>query len=230
MKGLIDEQGRDSVIPVQYIRDRICSEETARKVRECIKEVVWGEHGTARAVRDDRVCVAGKTGTAYPVEKGVYNTSKRRYAFAGFFPYEAPRYSCIALVLGPGGTSANRTSGQIVKNMALKMYSRGMLDVNVNYESDGSKGFPVVDGSTRSTKTLASVLKTDKVKRIRTKARGADDVMPDVTGYDALSAISILEKSGMRVKLHGEGRVVAQSVDAGTRLKRGGEVILTLKI
>ncbi|MDE5870260.1 MAG: penicillin-binding protein 2, partial [Muribaculaceae bacterium] len=128
VKGLIDEDGRDSIIPIQYIRDRICSEETARKVRECIKEVVWGEHGTAKLVRDDRVMVAGKTGTAFPVENGVYNKAKRRYAFAGFFPYEEPKYSCICLVLGNGGNSANRTSGQVVKNMAVKMYSRGLLD------------------------------------------------------------------------------------------------------
>lgn len=230
MKGLIDEEGNDSIIPIQYIRDRICSEETARKVRECIKEVVWGEHGTARAVRDDRVCVVGKTGTAYPVEKGVYNTAKRRYAFAGFFPYEAPRYSCIALVLGPSGTSANRTSGQVVKNMALKMYSRGMLDANVNYRTTNVKSVPVVDASTRSTKTLASAINVDKVKRVKTKPLVSSGRMPDVTGYDAISAISILEKSGMRVQLRGEGRVVAQSVEAGTELKRGGVVTLTLKI
>lgn len=230
MKGLINEEGHDSIIPIQYIRDRICSEETARKVRECIKEVVWGEHGTARAVRDDRVCVVGKTGTAYPVEKGVYNTAKRRYAFAGFFPYEAPRYSCIALVLGPSGTSANRTSGQIVKNMALKMYSRGLLDNKFDYADGKGKGVPVVDASTKSVQNLASKLGVASVKRVRTKPLSSPQVMPDVKGYDALSAISILEKSGMRVKLKGEGRVVAQSIDAGTQMRPGSEVILTLKI
>ena len=65
VKSLIDEDGRDSVLKIDYIRDSICSQATARKVRECIREVVWGDHGTARLVRDDRVCVVGKTGTAY---------------------------------------------------------------------------------------------------------------------------------------------------------------------
>lgn len=136
VRSLINEEGRDSVLPISYIRDRICSEETARKVRECIREVVWGEHGTARLVRDDRVEVVGKTGTAYPVEKGAYNTAKRRYAFAGFFPYDQPRYSCMALVLGPSGTSANRTSGQVVKNMAVKMFARGMLNNSSSYSAE----------------------------------------------------------------------------------------------
>ena len=149
VRALIDENGRDSVLPIQYIRDRICSEETAEKVKQCIHEVVWGEHGTARAVRDDRVKVVGKTGTAFPVEKGSYNMSKRRYAFAGFFPYDEPQYSCMALVLANGGNSANRTSGQVVKNMAVKMYSRGMLN-NASVYSDSRKGdAPVLAASSK---------------------------------------------------------------------------------
>lgn len=232
MKGLINEAGYDSIIPIQYIRDRICSEETARKVRECIREVVWGDHGTARAVRDDRVCVVGKTGTAYPVEHGQYNTAKRRYAFAGFFPYEAPKYSCMALVLGPSGTSANRTSGQVVKNMALKMYSHGMLNNNNNYASDSGNSSPVVDASTKSVKKLAQTLGVGKVKKVKVQPADGNggQLMPNLRGYDATSAISILERSGMKVILKGAGRVVAQSLDAGAQMRPGGEVILTLKI
>lgn len=230
MKGLINEEGYDSIIPIQYIRDRICSEETARKVRECIREVVWGEHGTARAVRDDRVCVVGKTGTAYPVEKGQYNTSKRRYAFAGFFPYEAPKYSCMALVLGPSGTSANRTSGQVVKNIALKMYSHGMLDNNCNYASETSGSTPIVDASNKGVNKLAKSIGIAKIKSVKTNKSTDNSCMPDLKGYDASSAIAMLERSGIKVKLKGSGRVVAQSVAAGSQMRPGGEVILTLKI
>lgn len=147
VRSLTDEEGRDSVMPISYIRPRICSEETAAKVRECIREVVWGEHGTARMVRDDRVEVAGKTGTAYPVEHGTYNTAKRRYAFAGFFPYSNPKYSCMALVLGPSGTSANRTSGQVVKNMAVRMYARGMFDNSSSFTTERKESIPVFAAS-----------------------------------------------------------------------------------
>ncbi len=230
MKGLIDAEGRDSVIPIQYIRERICSEETARKVRECIREVVWGEHGTARAVRDDRVCVVGKTGTAYPVEKGAYNTAKRRYAFAGFFPYDRPQYSCIALVLGPSGTSANRTSGQVVKNVAVKMYSRGMLNNSSNYVADTQKAAPVMDGSTKNTTQLAKVLGVKQVKKTLTATPAPAGVMPDVIGYDAGAAIGIMEKAGIKVNMIGEGRVVAQSVQPGVKLNKDPRVTLTLRI
>jgi len=231
MKGLIDEQGRDSVIPIQYIRDRICSEETARKVRECIAEVVWGEHGTARAVRDDRVKVVGKTGTAYPVEKGVYNTSKRRYAFAGFFPYENPQYSCIALVLGPSGTSANRTSGQVVKNMAVKMYSRGKLNNSSSFLTDRKGNKPIVVGSEKCDKRmLASSIGASGMKHYKTSGANDRGVIPDVKGYDAPSAVKLLEERGINVRLTGSGYVVSQSIPAGTKAKPNQTITLQLRI
>ncbi len=231
MKGLIDEHGKASVIPIQYIRDRICSEETARKVSECIAEVVWGEHGTARAVRDDRVKVVGKTGTAYPVEKGAYNTAKRRYAFAGFFPYENPQYSCITLVLGPSGTSANRTSGQVVKNMAVKMYSRGKLNNSSSYTTDKKGGKPIVVGSEKcDNQMLASSIGASGMKHYKTAKDHAHGVVPDVKGYDAPSAVKLLEERGINVKLSGSGYVVAQSIPAGTRARQDQTITLHLRI
>lgn len=231
MKGLRNEAGLDSVIPIQYIRDRICSEETARKVRECIAEVVWGEHGTARAVRDERVKVVGKTGTAYPVEKGVYNTAKRRYAFAGFFPYENPKYSCIALVLGPSGTSANRTSGQVVKNMAVKMYSRGKLDNSASYLADKVSSKPTLVGSDKCDRNLlASSVGTPSVKRYKVVNDHPDNIIPDVKGYDAPSAVKILEERGVNVRIKGTGYVVSQSIPAGTKTAPNQTITLHLKI
>lgn len=230
VKALIDENGHDSVMPIQYIRPTICSPETAAKVRECIREVVWGEHGTARLVRDDRVEIAGKTGTAFPVVKGHYDTSRRRYAFAGFFPYNNPQYSCMALVLGNGGNSANRTSGQVVKNMAIKMYSRGMLHNSSDYTENRQENRPVLAASTqdRSSK-LARVTGAQNMRRIK----GGDLTgggMPNLTGYDAQTAIRILEQRGINAHIHGSGYVVAQSVAPGTPVRRGQTVRLTLRI
>lgn len=231
LKGLIDENGRDSVIPIQYIRDRICSEETARKVKECIAEVVWGEHGTARAVRDDRVKVVGKTGTAYPVEKGVYNKAKRRYAFAGFFPYDEPKYSCIALVLGNAGNSANRTSGQVVKNMAVKMYARGMLDNASTYSASKKESCPVLAASTTSdSKKLAKELGVDSHKKVKSPKVQPVGTVPDVIGLDLASAVKSLEQAGVDVRIKGSGIVRSQSVAAGTPVKKGMSITLGLRV
>lgn len=231
VRSLRDENGRDSTVTAGYIREHVCSEQTAEKVKQCIREVVWGKHGTARLVQDDRVEIAGKTGTAYPVENGVYNHAKRRYAFAGFFPYAEPRYSCMALVLGPSGTSANRTSGQVVKNIALKMYSRGMLGNTSNYAQERSSGTPLLAASTSSSDTrLSQGLNTRKARKISTAGPAHGKAMPDVRGYDAPSAIRILEQAGLNVIVRGSGRVAAQTPEAGTPLRKGSRAYLTLKI
>ena len=231
VRKLISEDGSDSILPISYIRDRICSEETARKVRECIHEVVWGSHGTARAVQDDRVEVAGKTGTAYPVERGQYNTAKRRYAFAGFFPYSNPKYSCMALVLGPSGTSANRTSGQVVKNMALKMYSRGMLDNKSTYTDKHSGSVPVYMASEKfQPSDINKNLGIARHKRVKTPEIAPSGQIPDVRGLDAPTAVKILEQRGIDVALQGSGRVVAQSLPVGSEIIPGSTIILRLKI
>lgn len=230
VKSLIDEDGRDSVLKIDYIRDSICSQATARKVRECIREVVWGDHGTARLVRDDRVCVVGKTGTAYPVEHGVYNKSKRRYAFAGFFPYDNPKYSCMALVLSGAGNSANRTSGQVVKNMAIKMYSRGMLNNASTYTAERKDDAPVVSGTTGGGLTrLAAAVGIKVIKRVKVAPATPIGRVPDVTGYDVPSALRILEGHGLNVKTTGSGHVTAQSLAAGSAYRRGQEIMLTLR-
>ena len=228
--------GIDSTLKTDYIRERICSEETARKVKECLKEPVWGDHGTARMVRDERVMIAGKTGTAFPVPDhgGTYDKSRRRYAFAGFFPYDNPKYSCMALILGSSGLSANRTSGQVVKNMAIRMYSRGLLDNSASYTVNRKSEAPIVHGSREATGAeVAKAVKATSVKTIHTADPAHNisvNAMPDVTNYDAPTAVRILEQQGVNVRLRGAGRVVSQSIAPGSALRRGAVVTLTLKI
>ena len=226
----------DSVLDPASMTRRVCSEKTAEKVRICLREPVWGEHGTARAVRDDRVAIAGKTGTAYPVFEhgGGYDKTRRRYAFAGFFPYENPKYTCMALILAPAGTSANRTSGQVVKNMALKMYSRGMLDNASTFTESRQESYPIMAASMRgNASALAKNLGGTVAKTIRTENPAHNisiNAMPNVMGYDAPTALRILEEQGVNVRLSGSGRVVGQSIPPGAELKKGAKILLTLRI
>lgn len=227
--------GVDSTVDIKKLTRRVCSPETAEKVRICLKEPVWGEHGTAKMVRDDRVTIAGKTGTAFPVPDngGTYDKSRRRYAFAGFFPYEKPKYSCMALVLANSGTSANRTSGQVVKNMAIKMYSRGMLDNSTSYTDEKKGGAPVVYAqSGEHTNKLAKAVKSPSLKTIKTENPSNNisiKAMPNLTGFDAATAVRILEKQGVNVKLRGSGRVIGQSIAPGSQIRRGSTIVLSLQ-
>jgi cell division protein FtsI (penicillin-binding protein 3) len=232
VRALRDENGRDSVIKYPMIRDQVCSPHTAEMLRECLYEVVWGE-GTGRAARDERVHIAGKTGTAFPtLEHAVgYDTSKRRYAFAGFFPYENAKYSCVVLMLAPAHCgSAASLSGGVMRNTAVKMFARGMLDVGSNYAEVKNNSNPVLAaGNDQAINEVRSNLSLHGAKKIHTDGAAKQGTVPSVIGYDAASALSVLEKAGLNVRISGTGRVVAQSIPKGTPLVKGRKILLTLK-
>ena len=222
----------DSTINLDDLTIQVCSGETARKMRECLLEPVWGKHGTAQAVQDDRVKIAGKTGTAFPVNEngGGYDMSRRRLAFAGYFPADNPKYSCMALILAPAGNSAASTSGQVVKNVALKMFSRGMLNNISTYTDTRSATKPVLSISdNKNNAKVRSELGITTSATFANKREDENGVVPDLAGYDLDSAIKILEKQGYKVSIDGAGYVVHQSPQGGTKLPKGGKVQLSLR-
>lgn len=229
VSGLIGE-GVDTVFPVTYIRDRICSETNAEKLRNMLTAVVWGDHGTGRRLRDKRVAIAGKTGTCYMIDNGAYNTSRKRLAFCGFFPAEAPKYSCIVLTAAPkqNAMGAASTSGEVLKGVALKMYSRGMLGPGPDYHT-GEQSSPTLYASLRSdnvnrvTKDLN--IKSRQVLRTPQKTRKG---VPDVHGYGLRDAILALERAGYNVKYTGVGYVSGQNPVPGASVANGSVVHLRL--
>ena len=140
----------------------------------------------------------------------------------------------MALILAPSGTSANRTSGQVVKNMALKMYSRGMLDKASTFTAERTPSEMIIAGSHRGgSNSLARSIGAEGAKTIKTEDPHHNisvRAMPNVMGYDAPTALRILEEQGVNVRLRGSGRVVAQSIPPGTRLTKGSTITLTLKV
>jgi cell division protein FtsI (penicillin-binding protein 3) len=50
--------------------------------------------------------------------------------------------------------------------------------------------------------------------------------MPDITGYPAMDAVSILENLGLKVNLVGNGKVKRQSIKSGTKITNNQRVNL----
>lgn len=230
--------GVDSVLPVRYIGSgRACSSRTAEIMRSMLTDVVWGEHGTGRLLRDTRVRIAGKTGTCYMIENGTYNTGKKRLAFCGFFPAEKPLYSCIVLTCHPRQNmfGAASTSGTVLKNIALKMYSRGMLDNHSDFHADAkasgngeSSPAPVIYAS--ATHRIERIKEDLSIGHVKHYPIASDSVggVPKVTGYSLRDAIACLEHNGLNVTFHGSGHVIAQSMAPGTHFSPGTHIHLTL--
>ncbi|MBN1913453.1 MAG: penicillin-binding protein 2 [Candidatus Omnitrophica bacterium] len=92
-------------------------ENTVQYIRKALKETVSSPGGTAHILSDPQipVSVAGKTGTAQ------VSGSLAHGWFAGFFPFDNPRYViCVFLENGGSGYWACGVAKEIIENMSLK--------------------------------------------------------------------------------------------------------------
>ncbi|MCM1348067.1 MAG: transpeptidase family protein [Firmicutes bacterium] len=236
VRGLIGN-GLDTIFPVTNIRDRICSEANARILRKMLSAVVWGKHGTARAfVQSPLVRIIGKTGTANINRKGIgYTHGVNRLAFCGIFPEETPRYTCMVLVSHPkrNAMGAASTSGVVVRKVAEALYARGMLD----YDDSFDKG----DHNDTPYPTLYASLDPERNNRVQhslglgskkaviAAPKKHSSGLPDVMGLSLRDALKVLEPSGYQVMVKGLGCVSGQVPAAGTPVKKGSTIYLTLK-
>ncbi len=221
----------DSVIPVSYVREHVCSPETAKLMCEMLKAVVWSNIGTGKSLRNNFVKIAGKTGTCYMVdeETGKY-TNKKRMAFCGFFPADNPKYTCMVLIAHPINAGAARSSGMVLMNTALKMYARGMLDNISDYRQEENPEHTYATLYNVSPQTRRELQATLKDAKAVIRHQTTDKGVPSVIGMGSRDAIRTLEKAGLNVrKIEGEGYVYAQSLQPGTAYKRGSNISLQLK-
>lgn len=164
-----------------------------------------------------------------------YNPAHKRLAFCGFFPADAPKYSCIVLVAHPreGAFGAASTSGTVLKNIALKLYSRGLLDNESDFRINPNPGTrPTFYASTRLSKmnNVARGLGISSTLHLRDpKTDVAPDCVPDVVGLGMREAVSRLEEFGYNVNYSGAGYVAMQTPPADTPLPQGSRITLHLK-
>lgn len=225
----------DSIVPVTYIRRQVCDSINAAKLRTMLHDVVWGDHGTARSLKDNEVELAGKTGTCYVTEVGAdkkvrYNNQLRRLAFCGFFPYEKPKYSCIVLMKSAFRSAAG-SSGRVMLQVAKKMYAHGMLGTDMPITKNEKASMPVIYASDRLNlhKRVSQNLGVAKAKAFATPKETKNGGVPNVKGLSAREAIERLENAGLVVAINGAGYVAQQSIAAGSAYHRGQQVILNLQ-
>ena len=196
----------------EVINPQVCSPETVKKLQQLMKNVVEKPHGTGNDLYSKNFSMAGKTGTC---QKDYADKEKLNYisSFAGYFPVEAPKYSCIVVIHEPDkkiGYYGADVSGPVFKKIAQKIYTDTPIIDDVE---DLDDKFVTVD---RSYSTYYDVAKTYKT------------IMPDLKGMPAMDALSLLENMGMKVQLKGQGKVVKQSVPRGTKLKPKQTIVLEL--
>jgi len=198
----------------EVLNPAICSQETIGKVKQMLKNVVEKKHGTAHRLYSPNFSMAGKTGTAQKnyVAK---DPTKLQYisSFAGYFPAENPKYSCIVVIHEPNrdvGIYGADVAGPVFKSVAHKIYSTS----------------PKVD-------TLKILEKNDavlekKYQNYFAASQKKYSLMPSLKGMSGMDAVSLLENLGLQVEVKGNGKVKSQSVAKGTAIKNVSKIILEL--
>jgi cell division protein FtsI (penicillin-binding protein 3) len=233
------------------LKQSICSRPTLKKVQSMLKGVV--ERGTARNLKNDNYKIAGKTGTAQiaNIESGYSDRSRITYqaSFAGYFPADNPKYSCIVVVNAPSRNVyyGNLVAGPVFKEIADKVYATNFeIHDGINVVNDETKTkIPYTKNSYK--KDLKNALvdlgikvnddEADSEWVITTKLDSCvklnnrqihENLMPNVKGMGVKDAVYILENMDLTVELKGRGTILKQSITPGTRISNGDLVVLEM--
>lgn len=225
----------------------VCSPATLEALRRCLEGVV--EKGTASKLKTDMYAFAGKTGTS-KVSNGVWKYSDGVYqsSFAGYFPADKPRYSCIVVILNRPGAAhfyGSAVAGPVFREVAdrihaLDVQSRPLHAAVVVRDSSafqwsgwgpdfryiaGRLGVVSEDSSSESRWASLTYAPDRSVGRRLAVRKG---VMPSVTGMGLRDALYLLENLDLRVVPVGSGKVNSQSIPPDTPVQKGQTVVLTL--
>lgn len=236
--------------PPVVLREHIAKPQTIKKIQPILEQVV--SIGTGKNARSKSFKVAGKTGTAQIWTKAG-KTSAYLLSFVGYFPADAPRYSCIVCIQkrgmpASGGMSAkvfhHISEGILAQNLKLDVKdARDSLSVVIPNVKNGNLvaadyvlshlGVSTVNDWTGDGSNAVWGSATQKTKQqiglTQEKQFGGGHI-PNVIGMGARDAVYQIEKRGVRVRLKGRGRVVKQSLEPGHAIKKGDICELQLEV
>ena len=122
----------------EVIHPSIASTKTVKIAQRLLADVVEKPYGTAHKLYDKHFPIAGKTGTA----QVNYQLGKENVdyvsSFVGYFPADAPRYSCIVVVHRPDKNDkiyGADVAGPVFKSIAQKIYATSPFVDQVRLET-----------------------------------------------------------------------------------------------
>ena len=234
--------------PPEVMRPQIAKEKSIKELQNILEQVV--SVGLGRKAGSPNFKVAGKTGTAQ-VSKGAggYKAGGTNYlvSFAGYFPADNPRYSCIVCIQKSGlPASGGSMSGKVFHDIAEGIMAQS-LKLDVKDAKDSASVFvpDVKDGNILAADYVLTHLgiKTNvnwsgsyangnpiwgrtehagsrSIRMIKEK-QYSKRAVPDVSDMGARDAIFMMESRGIKTKIYGRGKVVKQTLAPGLPVKKG---------
>ena len=189
------------VFDSEIINPSICSKSTLEKVKKMLFNVVDKKWGTAYKIKDTNLKMAGKTGTS----QTNYTSDEIQYisSFVGYFPVEKPKYSCIVVIHKP-----NKNKGYYGSTVAAPVFKR----IAKKIFNDTPKVIKIKE-------TDLNTLLFKKSNRVK---------IPNLYGVTRKVAENILKEKGIRYKISGKGKVINQSIKAGSFVDNNIQLIINL--
>ena len=218
----------------RVINEKVCSDATLGKIRKMMEGVV--EIGTGKdVIKNPYYKVAGKTGTAQVADGAKGYKGKRSYqaSFCGYFPADKPKYSMIVVLNDPKGAYyAALVAGPVFREVADKVYaSDAQMFNNIQQLRFAGQNKPnAKPGDPKTTQLAAKSLGISASDSNKNKPafNYREGFVPNVTGMGLKDAMYLLGNAGMRAVPKGSGKVMRQSVSAGSRVAKGYPVVLDL--
>lgn len=250
----VREYGADvKTIQPQVVVEKICSDQTLEQLKECLQAVVDSVHGTGHKILfDSAYSIAGKTGTAVTAldNKG-YNKGNKIYqaSFIGYFPANQPKYTMAVVIQNSNESKlvyGADVSGTVFKEISDRIYGRFLatkkfISPNTDtarYNYYGMKNelgsifnvlnVPYKDSATGGYWRATSIKNNNAVLANPAYTTTATTIIPAVVGMGLKDAVYLMENKGLKVTATGRGRVITQSLPAGTSFKKGQNITLFL--
>lgn len=222
IKELRVQNKTTKVFETEILSSQIASPTTIKKIKKVMENVVL--KGTADNIYSPNFSMAGKTGTAKKYVSaytdkdgnrvsGGYSNKRYVASFAGFFPVDKPKYTCIVVIHDPKkekGYYGATVAAPVFKEIAQKIYTNTPVNDKVDIEDSKFKRIE------------------DLYTSYEVKAQKDFVKVPNVKGMPAMDAISLLENIGLKVKISGAGKVKTQSIKKGAKLVKGKTITLKL--
>ncbi len=229
------------------LNHKICSDETLKKIKPMLEGVVT--QGTAKNLRNSYYPIAGKTGTCQIADtKFGYTKGRYQASFAGYFPSDDPKFSCIVVVSSPSKSVyyGNIVAGPIFREITDKIYVQD-LNMQQNTQDVLAENMSAPYSKSGNKKELESTLsylnipfKSREHESEWVKSRSSEEgvllrrsdissiYLPDLSDMGAKDAVYLLENMGLRVEVKGRGTVRNQSPLKGAIIKKGNLVKLVM--
>lgn len=194
---------------------KVFEDDTSRRVRQYMEAVVTKGTGKGAQIKGYRI--GGKTGTAQ--KPGVKGYDNRKYfsSFIAFFPVDNPKYIILISINEPkvgGKHHGSEVALPSVKNVLEKLIKYRGISPEGNIE-ESRKEKAVEQKPMKDLKKLLNEFNNNK--------------MPDLKGLSLREIISIYPQIKFpKYKITGNGSVVEQYPEPGTKLDKNSEVRIIL--